>query len=184
MVAQSKPMMFLVSKIENHSSTALGSSASHSPGTLKAHSSNSDRTCTERPVARGLNENTASSSQVWHSDADTITSRWRPVAETTKKTSGAKLSHHNFEISRNNVGSLEKVYSNVRRKLGRPQGGDMPDIDISAMMGESFYVSDNEGGSASWTRLPRESAYNEEHGRRKGQTFVRYFAENDPESEG
>ena len=58
----------------------------------------------------------------------------RPVAETTKKTSGTKLSYHNFESSRNNVGHLEKVYSNVRRKLSRPQGDDMPDIDVNAMI--------------------------------------------------
>ena len=52
---------------------ALGSNASHSTGTLKAHSSNSDRTGTGRPVARVLNENTASSPQVWHSDVNTNT---------------------------------------------------------------------------------------------------------------
>ena len=56
------------------------------------------------------------------------------VAETTKKTIGTKPSHHNIEISRNNVYHLEKVFSNVRRKLSRPQGDDMLDIDIYAMM--------------------------------------------------
>ena len=70
----------------------------------------------------------------WPSDANTITSSGRLVAETTKKTIGTKLSHHNFEISRNNVGHLGKVYSNVRQKLSRPQGDDMPDIDVNAMI--------------------------------------------------
>ena len=102
--------------------------------TLKAQSSKSDLTSTGRPVARGLNENTASSSQVWHSDANKITSMGRPVAETTKKTSGTKLSYQNFEISRNNVGHLQKVHSNIRRKPSRPQGDDMPDIDVNAMI--------------------------------------------------
>ena len=40
--------------------------------------------------------------------ANTITSTGRLVPETTKKTIGAKLSHHNFEISRNNVGHVEE----------------------------------------------------------------------------
>ena len=72
--AKSKPLWSLVLKTADHSPIALGSSASHSPGTLKAQSSNSDCTDTERPVA-----------------------------ETTEKTIGTKLSHHNLEISRNNV---------------------------------------------------------------------------------
>ena len=58
----------------------------------------------------------------------------RPVAETTKKPIAGKLSHHNFEISRSNVGHLEKVCSNVRQKLSRPQGDDMLDIDVNAMI--------------------------------------------------
>ena len=78
-------------------SKSKGSSASHSPGTLRAHSSNSDRTGMGRPVVRSLNENTASMFQVWHSDASTNTSTGRPVAKTTKKTIGTKLSHHQFE---------------------------------------------------------------------------------------
>ena len=126
--------MSLASKTANQSPTALGASASDSPETLKAHSSNSDRTGTGRPVAKGLNKSTASSSQVCHSDANTITSAERPVAETTKETIGAKLSHHNFQISGSNVGHLEKVCSNVRQKLSRPQGSDVLDIDINAMI--------------------------------------------------
>ena len=100
------------------------------------HSSKSDRTgtSTERPYARGVNENTASSSQVWHSNANTNTSTRRPVAETKKKTIGTMLSHHNFEIPRNNIGHLERVCSNVRRKLSRPQGDNMLDIDVTAMI--------------------------------------------------
>ena len=70
MVANSKPMRSLVSKTADRSPIALGSSASHRAGTLKAQSSNPDLTRTGRPVARGLNENTASSSQVWHSDVN------------------------------------------------------------------------------------------------------------------
>ena len=75
-----KPRMSSVSKTADQSPIALTSSAPYSPGTLKAQSSNSD-----------------------------LTGTGRPVAETTRKPIGTKLSHHNFEIQRNNVGHLEKV---------------------------------------------------------------------------
>ena len=68
------------------------------------------------PLREVLNENTAWSSQLRHSDANTNTSTRRDVAEPTKKPIGTQLSHHNFEISRDNIGHLEKVYSNVRWK--------------------------------------------------------------------
>ena len=79
--------MRLVLKTVDQSPIVLGSSASHSPGTLNAQSSKSERTgtSTERPVvARGVNENAASSSQEWHSNANTNTSTKRPVAETNR----------------------------------------------------------------------------------------------------
>ena len=91
-MAKSKTMMSLVSKLANHPPTTLGSSASNSPGTFGGQRSNSDRVGEERPVAKGSNENIASSSQVWHSDSNTITSAGRPVAETTKNSIGTRLS--------------------------------------------------------------------------------------------
>ena len=69
---------------------------------------------------------------MWHPDANTITSTEKPVAETTNKTTGTKLSHHNLEIS--NSDHLEKVYPNVRQNLSRPQGDGMLDIDVNAMV--------------------------------------------------
>ena len=114
--------------------TALGSSASYSPGTFKAKGSNLDLTSTGKRAARGLNENTASSAQVWHSGVNTNTSMGRPVAATTKKPIGTKLYHHNLQMSMNKVGHLEKVQSHVRQKLSRPQGEEMLDIDANAMI--------------------------------------------------
>ena len=110
-VAKSKPLWRLVSKTIDRTPIAPGSNASHSPGIVKAQLSNLDFANTCRPVARRLNGNTASSSQVWHSDVNPTNSTGRPVAETTKKPNGTKLSHHNFLISMNNVGHLERVYS-------------------------------------------------------------------------
>ena len=90
-VAKSKAMMSLVSKTANRSSAS-------SPGTLGAQSSLSDRTSIGKAVAEGLNENTASSSQVWRSGANTNTSMVKLVVETRNKHIGTKLSHYNFQI--------------------------------------------------------------------------------------
>ena len=84
-VPKSKPMWNLVSKIVDQSPTALGSSASNSPGKVKAHSSNSESAGTGRSVARGLNDNTASSSQMWHFDANTITNTRKPCGTNDKE---------------------------------------------------------------------------------------------------
>ena len=112
-----KPMMSLVSKAADQSPIALGSSAPYSPGTLKAQSSNSNLAGTGRPVARGLNENTASSSQVWYSDVNPSSSAGKLVAETSRKPIGTQQSHHNLRMSKNNAGYLEKVYSYSRQKI-------------------------------------------------------------------
>ena len=53
---------------------------------------------------------------------------------------GTNLSHHNLKTSGNNVGHLEKVYSNVRQTLGRQPGDDMPEVDVNAMIW-SFLLS-------------------------------------------
>ena len=55
-------------------------------------------------------------------------------AETTNNPLGTRLSHHNLRISRDNVGHLEKVYSNVRQKHGRQPGDDVLEIDVNAMI--------------------------------------------------
>ena len=87
------------------------------------------------------------------------TSPTEPAAETTKKTIGAKLSRHNFQIP--NVDHLGKVYSNVPQKVSRPQEDKMLDIDFNRMIW-GIFMSDHAGGSTSWTRLQGEFAYNQE----------------------
>ena len=83
----------LVSKTVGQSPIAMGSSASYSPGIRKAQSSNSDLTGTGKPVAKGLKENTASNSLLWHAYVNMNTSTGRSVAETIKNPIGTKLSH-------------------------------------------------------------------------------------------
>ena len=80
------------------------------------------------------NESTASSSQLWQSDVNPRSSAGTPAAETTKNPIGRSLSHHNLTISQNYVVHFEKVSSNVRQKLGRQPGDDMPEIDVNTMI--------------------------------------------------
>ena len=127
-VAKWKPMWILVSKTVDRSPTVLSSCASHShPGTLKAKSSNLDLTSTGKLAAKDWNKNTASSSQVWQSEVNT-----------TKNSIGTGLPQHNMTTSPNNVGHLEKVYSNVRQKLGRQPGDDMPEVYVNTMIWKMF----------------------------------------------
>ena len=62
----------------------LSSSTSQSPGKLTAKCSSLEFIGTEKLVARGSNENTASSSQVRQPDVYPNTSAWRLLAETSK----------------------------------------------------------------------------------------------------
>ena len=77
-------MWNLVSKTVDRSPTALGSSASYSPATLNAKSSNFDLTSTGKLVSRESNENTAESSQVRQSDVNSSSGAETLAAETTK----------------------------------------------------------------------------------------------------
>ena len=116
----------------------------------------------------------------WPDQMQTHTGRL--VAETTKNPIGTEWSHHNLDIPRNNVGHLEKVYSNVRQKTwsstGRRHALDRRQRDDL----EYIYVSDYESRGTSWTRLSRELSYHQEHRLPKGQTVVPYFTETEHES--
>ena len=68
-------------------------------------------------------------------------------------------------ISPNYVGHLEKVFSNVRQKLGRQPKDDVND-DLA-----NIHLRDNEGGGTSRTRLSRQFTHHQEHGLRENQTF-------------
>ena len=110
--------MMLVSRTVEKSSMSLSSSASNSPGTLKAQNQNLGLIASAgRPAPKDSNEDAASSSQVWQSDVNPSSSAERPA--TTGKTQKVidKDWPHNFEISASVVGHLEKVYSNLRQIL-------------------------------------------------------------------
>ena len=69
----------------------------------KHHSKHRVRIQTVLVRVREVWMKTQRGSQEWHSEANTVTSTDKPDAKTTKKTIGTKLSHHNFEISGDNV---------------------------------------------------------------------------------
>ena len=114
-----------------------------------------------KPVARDSNDNTASGFAVRQSDVNPSSSAGKFVAQMTKTPVGTRLFHHNMTISPNNVGHLEKVYSNVRQKLGRQLRGDKPEIDVNAMIRPVFMSATMK---AAVHILDRESAYNQEYG--------------------
>ena len=82
-MANSKPTMSLVSKSVNLSPT-LDSGVSNGPLNFGMQSQSSDRSRIGKPTAQNVkdvNENTASSSQVWHQDENTRASIGKPIAE-------------------------------------------------------------------------------------------------------
>ena len=87
-----------------------------------------------KPVARDSNAHAESSSQVRQPYVNPSSSTGTFVAETTQNFVGAKWSHHNMKLVPNNVDDLEKVYSNVRRELGRPPNDDMEQIDVNMII--------------------------------------------------
>ena len=95
-VSKSKPMMGLVSKNASRS-PMLGSGVSHSPEILGMQRQSSDSSGTGKPVARvvmDVNENAASSSQVWHQNENTRSGIRKPVAITLNRLSETRLLHH------------------------------------------------------------------------------------------
>ena len=56
----------------------------------------------------------------------------KPVAKMLHRLSETRLTHHNFEIF--NVNHLEKVFSNVRQKLNRPERDEMKDVQGNGMI--------------------------------------------------
>ena len=138
-MAKSRPTLNLVSKTVASSSTAQSSRASNRPEILKATSQGlSLIAIVGRPAAENSNHNdAASSSQVWQSDAKTndsarrlaasgtnqnldfLASTGKPAAEGSSIVDVDSLWPNNFWISVAYVPHLQKVYSNLRQKLGR-----------------------------------------------------------------
>ena len=151
------------------SNTGLG--ASNSQGTLGMQSYSSNRSGTEKPVAKGVesvNENTALSSQVWHQNENTRSGIGKPAAKTSKRLSETSLTHHIFQIS-SNVNHLEIVLSNVQQKLSRAEGDEMLDVSVNEMIWGVFV-------SATF-KAPVHL------GQDCQESIVRYLAEIDPESQ-
>ena len=86
----------LVTVTLNRSPTGPSSSSSHSPGNLRAHGSTLVSLSTGKLVAMDSNENSASSSQVWHTDSVPNSSTGKLVARSKKSTIGQCLIPHNL----------------------------------------------------------------------------------------
>ena len=96
--------------------------------------------------SRVLNENTESSSQIWHSDVNQNSNTSETVTETTENVMDTKLIHHNLQISKYNVGHFEKLHLNVKWKLERQSRDDMSKMNVHAMIQRIFsntYMDDS-----------------------------------------
>ena len=131
---QNKTMWNLVSKTVDWSPTALRSSTSHSPETLKSKSSNLDLTSTGKPVARDSNENAASTSQMRQSDVNLSVSarNLRQKRQRIPLVQGCLTTKR--QCHRTTSAILRNSMSNVRQKLGRQSGHDTLEIDVNMMI--------------------------------------------------
>ena len=117
-MAKSKPMMNVVSKTIEISTTMPSSSASGSPETL-----------IRKPVARDTNEDTFSSSQVWQSNANLDKSVKPRATRKTQKVKG-KNWPHNFWIS--NIEYPRKFF------IGCKPGDDILDTNRNSLIWRIF----------------------------------------------
>ena len=155
-VAKSKPTMNLAFTVSTSSSTVQNPIASKRPGTLKALC-RKDWKSTGELVAREPNQDAASSSQVWQTDAEMDKSTTRLVVaekdqelanfqknlKSTRKhiapansdiDGNGTIRPHNLHISTVYVPLLEKVFSNVRWRYGLEPGGKMENLEENAII--------------------------------------------------
>ena len=166
------------------SSMSLSSSASNSPGTLKAQSQHLGLIASAGRLApKDSNKDAASSSQAWQSDVDPSSSAGRPAHTTKTQRVIDKDWPNYFEISASVVGHLEKVHSNLRHKIGRRPGDEMLDLNVnsliwrmfaSATMDAAVHVGPKYLDNSHSTRNTKE--------RKKDKTIVRRVTEVDFES--
>ena len=152
MLAKSKPVSLMPRRLSANQSLTLDSGVS----------------CTStQKSGRERNENSASSSQVWHRDDNLFPSTERSEREMNLRSSNrkrerevqnqlteVKLNHNNLEIS--NTRYIEKVFANARQKLNRLEDDQMvlekkgQCIDV-----EIIHTSINESSDSSWRKLQR-----------------------------
>ena len=118
----------------NRSPTVPSSRSSQSPVSLTANCSTLDSFHTGKPAAMDSNKNNASVSCVWHADTDPNSNTGKLTARSKKITVGQNLFPHNFAILPDNVDCMQKVFTYVRQKLGRPKEDKMEHVNTNAMI--------------------------------------------------
>ena len=125
--------------------------------------------CAGRFAAEDSNQNdAASSSQVWQSDVesnasavrlavketnlDYLASAGKPAAEGSGIVDVDSARPNHFRTSVAHVPHLERVYSNLRQKIGRKSGDDMNDLDTNSLIVGNVYVC-NVGCSSSFWKI-------------------------------
>ena len=95
----------------------------------------------ERLAAKETNQN-----------LDFPASAGKPAAEGSGIVDVDSVRPNNFHISVARVPHLERVYSNLRQKIGCKLGDDMNDLDTKSLMWGMFYVC-NVGCSSSFWKI-------------------------------
>ena len=120
-MAKSRPTLNLESKTES-------SSASNCPGVVEAPSpSLSLAACAGRLAVKETNQN-----------LDFLASAGKPAAEGSGIVDVDSVRPNNFQKSVAHVPHLERVYSNLRQKIGRKSGDDMNDLDTKSLVWGMF----------------------------------------------
>ena len=122
-------------------------------------------------------------------ELSSVTSRWKSEHQNGETRGGNDKETHLYKIVsprhgdiQENVGQFEKVYSNVRRKLGRQPEDDMLEIDVNAMILGNVYAATMQASVHLGENYRDNFTSHQEQGLRKGQAVVQYFTEVDPES--
>ena len=148
MLAKSKPVKLVSKRLNVNQSPMLDSGMSYTSGNYGMPTWNSDLTSTDKS-GRDRNENSASSSQVWHQNGNPRSSTEKSRRDVNQRSSTEKsgrkvqnrltetrLTHHILKIF--NRPYLEKVFSNVQKKMNRPEDDQILDLKVSVLFWRLF----------------------------------------------
>ena len=171
-VAKSRLARNPVSRTLNRFTTVPSSNSSQSLGNLTVNCSTLDSLSTGRIVEMDSKKNNASDCQVWHADTDPNFGTVKPVARSKNSNVGQKLFPYNLASLPGSVEFLEKVFTHVRQKLGRPKedkngAGQHQRSDLGFL----FVIASMKAAVHLGKRFCRKSTYFQEHGILRDQTF-------------
>ena len=120
----------------------------------RASCSTLDSSSTGRPLSLDSNASNASSSPVWHAEPDTDTTTTRPFARPKDRATNRDLFFHNLAQT-HNIAYVDRVFDNVRQKLGRPEDDILDQIDTNQAIWGIYMIT------CTWAAAHFEKDYEE-----------------------